>query len=995
MVKIPNMLDLILFYIKYKQARFANRFSRCFKKLLLKGFIEINFKKALTKSLLKSYEWFSNDLSDFEFQLHNTALIMKDILNSHALNFIANSVFGKKMLNFDNVILPSSLSKILSALKKFVNLIEYSQLQFPENIESFVISGNWTLFAGILVFVESVGNCDMDVFEKNAGMFSVSHYNFLSSKINSIIFKSIFGIINIENITIKTKIINEMENTLFENLMLIENYTRKLNVGENSSKKYGLIRLGLTQRYLGLVFFLKYFIKYDKGELKLMFQKINKLKKKEFLQNLNFSKLKKNNFYQKIIRNFFFYIQRISGIKRRHEEQIIVDNFYQISKFFILFFKCLFNLDDDFQQIFKSEFKLTLMHFLSLDNVKRSERFLRKLFYFFFEITINENIFEEMFIIIKLNIMLGLKYELNNKEMSLCLNDVPGLLERIKNLLSHKSHVNLEDLGKIIKYPILESTCAPQFIEFMFEELSSFVKDSKYFKLKKKPTKIFYQNLFYLEETILNDIIIDFKNNKKKISNINWYYWNTDRNELALNFLKCEHLCQWFFDYYFQFKNKLISLKENEDLDTRCFSETDVLAELILSYFHVIKDSKKQNEFVFRIYNESGESIKPLLNSLKKTIESKNMDLNNNPLSIKNSPKKKVFEKKKLRVSRLMKRIKKKTKNISKSIILEKEESINSNRICFSCHEPIINNEDSTIIIKTHNYQPECLINGIDTSMEKNIMVTTCGHEYHLKCLDSFNDDEEDYWVSRKYNCLFCNQIGNMIIQKFDLNIKNNSFFVQAQNELNNGLLPITNIFEFISSPYLQCIKVLRIMDEGRMNNNVLPVLNAYSSILYSDHPKIKNKKIQEMIEIKYQNILQKIDLYFSFDIVNFEKLLDTICPEFLFGKFLIYSQFYEFSKTKIKFQNEVQKKQFVLQNLQNLIQRNIWKFVLLKILQKEKLKLYEINEELIISRCFDLFIVVVFLEKSLIYSESQITISSEKKFIEKIVLGNILYKII
>jgi hypothetical protein len=786
----------------------------------------------------------------------------------------------------------------------------------------------------------------------------------------------------------QNELLKTMESVLLKNLNKIEKLTCQIDVGESPTKKYGPVRLGFIQRYLAIVMFLKYFVILKEGKLFLNQNQLELSQKQEYLKNLNMTKETKITFYNSIISNFFFYVQRISGIKKKHNQQIFIDNFFKIIKFYVLLFKCLFYLDDDFHQVLKNQFKNVLMFIIASENIKGSERFIKNSFYYFFEITINENLFEEFYCIINLVYMLDQKYELNNQEMSSCMEKIPGLQERIQNLVSHKSNVSLEDIKKVISFPIMETSIAPQFIEFLFENLCLFDKNKKTFKPNSKPRKKFLQNLFYNEENILNDIVFDLRNNKSKKMNLEWFYWENPRLALANKYLGSKDLGEWFFAFYDEFKQALSSLKENQDSKSNSFSESDVLAEMILIYFQVIKANEQQAEFLLKIYNQSGEELKSMLDNLKKKLKSESIINMNNPLSLlKNSPKKTFTKKSKKRVSQLMKRIKKKTRKVSKSIIKDQDMKEISNELCLSCHEPIEDPKESTVIVKMHTYYPERLLEGRGNSTDKFHMATTCGHGYHFKCINliqSSVDSENE----QTFTCLFCNQSGSLLIQNSGLDVSNDYFFDLAEDEFKNSIHLPKNLVDFLLNPFLQAIRVLKLMDEERMVNNVVPVLAQFANILYSKHKRLEKNKIKKIVSENFNKIMEKVDSLFNPNIVNFEKLLDTVCPSFLFGNYILFSQIKQIYSTKIDFSNTILKKQFISQNLQNLIQNNVWKFVILKILQKEKLDLSEINEELIISECFDIFHVVIFLEQCLITFTDSLSKKENTQFIEKKVLG-------
>ena len=141
------------------------------------------------------------------------------------------------------------------------------------------------------------------------------------------------------------------------------------------------------------------------------------------------------------------------------------------------------------------------------------------------------------------------------------------------------------------------------FMQYLIEKYFNYNPKTQRFSVKDKHNKkVFLQNLFYTEEAQLTKLLLNIKNENKKIKQIGLFYWENDRTPYAINFLNSNGLCDWLVTYYYDVKSNLSKQKEE-----KCYKETDLIAEMILIYTQITQNKSFISSFFEKIYKESGD----------------------------------------------------------------------------------------------------------------------------------------------------------------------------------------------------------------------------------------------------------------------------------------------------------------------------------------------------------------------------------------------------
>lgn len=956
-----SILDLIICLVMPSRQSRLKSFKKLLQKTLLKGFINLDFKKNLTQSLLKSKNWFAENLREFEFQLYNTALVMKDILPLASLNFAVLSTFETSFFHDENKVDLARTQRVLTKFKSFVNLVEYSQLQFPENADAFLKSDNWEMMVRIVGVLESVINVEFDSVERNPMYYDASYYEFYSAKLHMIMLKSLLGVMRIQSPEHRHRLLQKMEHLLFAELAKIEHLTRQLSRDQTTTQDYGPIRVGFVLRYLGLVLFVKYFVSVQNDTIVLKKNEVSSSAKADFQKNLVFSEAQKLELYDRLLQNHFFYIQRLSGEKNKHSDQISADKFYKIPKIYVSLFKALFFLDPAFGHALVAHTKRALQEIVDGKRTSKCERLLRHMFNFILEVTCNENCFEDLFVALHVDFSLDGDLELTRAQLEHLFDQVPGVCARVNNFVGLKSFVGIKEMEQMNRFPSLDSASVRQFLEFIFERLCKFDKEKKRFVCRKKNKNAFFQNLFYGEENLFNQVMVEFQHGCVRPKQVHLFSWDSPRHAVAVGFWVESGLSQWLTQYFADFRGQLCSLKQNQDVNLKSHTETDALLESMFVFCELIQDKQTLTNFFPKLIPQTGEDLSTLLSEMAKKLAC--IDSAEVQKATSRSEPQQAEKLKKRRQKRLLRRIGRKSRKKMQLISFKDAPELTQFQKCLACHEPFSESRPPTTLVKIHRYQPEKLLKGRDHLKNDLHLVTSCGHEYHLECVKEHPDYDDE---QNSIECIFCKQSADLILNKMTVESDFEIFFNQLELEISEHNYGSKNVLDFLLAPYFQTIRNMKLISGERYRNNILPVLRSFSGIFYASNSVTRKHGFTKSLKSKFDKVQKYKRAYFKKTKKKFKELLEEVCSELLCAEYVIFKHLAYYRDGQGRLRDEAQRKMFINQSLQDQIEKSVWKFVVLKLLQQESLRLEDINNELIIAGCYDLLKVVVIVEEAL-----------------------------
>lgn len=327
-----------------------------------------------------------------------------------------------------------------------------------------------------------------------------------------------------------------------------------------------------------------------------------------------------------------------------------------------------------------------------------------------------------------------------------------------------------------------------------------------------------------------------------------------------------------------------------------------------------------------------------------------------------------------------MSKIRRKTKKQKQTKISDDVESETDNEVCLICNEPFTLIQPKIMFCKIHHYNPEFLIKDLARSTQKYHMFTTCTHKFHLTCSSQ----------KHSHNCPYCRFEGDFIVQ--DLYSNYGLIIENLENVLDNVDGP-KDKHNFLTSPFIQCVRTLKLVSENRLQQNILPVLRIIAKIFYSGCQEFWDEKMTKISEIRNAIVREELHVITSKINDSFSQFLEAIFPEYLFGKSIILMHFDQVRQT-FDMKDPFEKNQTINALFESLIRENLWKFVVLKLLQKNSIESKLIDKEMIVSDCRDLCEVVYFLEQSLLMDATYTANVVQKKFNAEYIERKLLFAI-
>lgn len=948
----PSILDFICFYTCNHRESRSEAFWSCFSDFLIKSFSSASFKNELIFVFNKAIDWLHASLADVLFQVSGTTTIMRSYFESALPSLAVFKIFRREVVDEGGRLALETCREMLTTCSEHLLNFQVNILEDPSNARILVLSGNWTLWLKLLGVVEAVTNSNFDIIED--AEYQYSCYSVFTRNFRVFMFRHMFGVLRMRSAADKLEVLRTMERVSLNVLSDIEALTETLAQGESRTQGYGPFRVGAVEQYLGLILFVKYFVTVDGDTLALKGDMVSEKSRAEFAENVGLDAEQRRALYSKLMRNYVFYLLRLAGIKRKYDSQMSTDKVHKSGHFFCVLFNCLFYLDRVFADELTRSMQGALDDIIASGHVDGCQHYVKKLFFFLYEITLNENVFEELYCTLALQFGLDDHNSLSARQMEAIAANAPSLGERLSIVLKHIPYLSVDRLFECVQFLYVESssTTRVQFTEFLLEKNFSFNASKRRFKLRRKRHQVhFYQNLFYTEEDMYSRIVVKLKEKRLRLKEIELYYWRNGRARHAFDYLRSNGLIDWLVAYYYRLKR---ALAQAAGRSGAVHLESDSVAEMILVYSQIIENKLIIDNFFCQIYKHSGDALNLLLGEL---IEKWNCRV---PVSMENlicppegarNPQSRSVKHK---ASKLMAKIQKRAKKRSKaeSAPQDAQEPRSANEVCLVCNEPFSAQRPGVLMCKMHLYNPETLIEDSMASLESYHMFTSCGHRVHFAC----RADED------QLRCSYCQFQGRFLVSELSANAEQ---LLASMDQFMEANLGISNRHYFLTSPFLQSIRVLKLVSEDRLAQNIMPVLRTVASMLLSDCPRLWDGDMCSISASRKLSIEEELAPLIGDADEASGQSLGQMCPEFQFGKAVVYSHF-EDARRPGGVEEGVEKGARADAKLTETIKRYFWRFAVLKLLQKEPRTLEEINEELIISECYDMFHVLFWLEQSL-----------------------------
>ena len=270
-------------------------------------------------------------------------------------------------------------------------------------------------------------------------------------------------------------------------------------------------------------------------------------------------------------------------------------------------------------------------------------------------------------------------------------------------------------------------------------------------------------------------------------------------------------------------------------------------------------------------------------------------------------------------------------------------------------------------------YETECLFEGRESNGYH--MMITCGHQYHKSCLER---------NVHGIQCPYCKQIGDFIISDDIVKSKLEIIFEQLKIAPKILDFKAQNLLEILIFPVLQTINNIKLICTDRLNNNIYPVLQLVTRMIYSSADIFNFPSFLYFLKLYRESVSEETSPLDSEFNDQFSCNLECICPESLFGRFILFNHLHSVKLIE-DLHNNPSKHDIINQMLKDSISNNLWKFVILRLLQTENLEMSQINREMIIAQCFDLLHIALFLEDIARTSSTFIFLNKSESFENRI----------
>ena len=619
----PCILDLIFHNSVNDNLDLIENFWENFHVFLIKSLNNVDFKYKFVDYILKNSTKKYNVIKEVKSEISKDFDVMKTIINSRNF-FMFPQIFNIRIFNEEKQPILYNTRKVMKRFCKQLDFFQFVIFDDAETSKIFFTSGKWGIIVRALGIIEGIVNSNFDILEDSDYLI----YPRIKSTMDNFIFHHMLGLLKLKNAAEKEKILSEMEESLLGQLREIESMTDSFAKNGSETQKYGPFRLGIVQRYLGFVLFVKYFIGVRNNLLHLNSNLISKEQRTKYAKNTCLDFEQRKSFYRRVVRNYIFYLLRCTDIKKKYIAQIHVDQNTQTNDLNILFFKCLFYLDDAFREIITEEVQNGFEKIIELNEIGNCQKYMGALFHFYLELVYNENILENNYLI------LAIEYKTHDSSIPLdsrlenIMSNAPTFEQRIKIVVQSMPNILIKEVFNLINLPFV--FCKSRLIEFIDSILESnfnFNKKTKKFVIKNENRKIpFYQNLFLYDIHPKNEIIRNLKDKESKYEQINLFSWKNQRSEFALNYLEKKQILEWLVKYYFIFSDHCSNEKENQRKGLTDNTEIDLIAESILICSKIIDKKSVFKSFFFKNYKQMGKRMKKLVQNQATILKLKIFD---------------------------------------------------------------------------------------------------------------------------------------------------------------------------------------------------------------------------------------------------------------------------------------------------------------------------------------------------------------------------------
>ena len=891
-----------------------------------------------------------SDSSTYFFNLMSLFSIKNHILQSNVWNRAVGEILGSFIFYEDDKFLSENLVKVWNELGCFLHNILNCEVTNPELLQAFVESGNFETIVSIFGMYESFINCNLKIAESYDFSTGNTKYNFFAYYTVKIIEKCIKGAIKISDAHVRDRVLGLMEQALSDQLFRIETLTRKLTPKNLKSPNSKNIRMNSILKFLGAVLFAKYFLVSRDGRLALRTDSTAHESDRIFANHFGDDCHSRKVFYAYILQNHFFFLGQIAGV---HKESKIALDYYEW-KYFQLLFSCLFHLDSHFRPVLLEQLRYTLDRFVSTEKTNRFSHFFELIMHFVYETTVNDNIFEEFFCTIGLDHHSDEMNRVSSENLESIQSQIPGIVQKLRTTIT------LMRPGVDKMYSTPNWPCSTQktfrLTELLYDSNFRFDKRSHKFVSRQKFKKVgFHQNLFFSDKKLFAQLLIEITNQGLDLSRLSVFFWHHQRARNALDFLRASGLSEWLWTFYWRVRSEFAWSDDSGQLE----QVADAVGAMALLHAQFVGDQRVMEEFCSKILDHSGSQLKRYISSLAADWKCGHL-LGSSPQS--NLTQSTVKRKSKSRVKSLLQKIKKKCKTSSKTKSTSEKSEDMAPSCCLICNEPFSESNSACFITKVHDYQPECLLDTVKRTTNRFHMFTTCAHKFHRACISQ----------QSTLACLICNQSGSVLFSNQSDESESEKFVTALTSAIESTESEADGVFEFLLFPVLQSIRCLKLISEARLVQNILPVLRLGVDFLYFASDESDSLSLKAKSREHFELLLTELNPLTRESFDNFECVLEQICAEFLLGKLLIIDQIRFARECAQTVPNCKEKKSKINAFLAQNIQNHLWQYIMLKALQSGDHELNQINEDFILTSCFDLIRVAVFLEQILAISDTE-----------------------
>ena len=923
-------MDLITHFYFLNRRFVEENFENTFHQFIKDGFIHKEFKINFRCLCLKYPDYWFCYGGDIFVKVLKSPDIISRILESKDLYILL--VFFLGNMNRRNFSEDNNRFKYL--VKHFTTLLGFvysGKTTYDVNIETIVENGNWKLLVNILGLLERCYVSSDFFFDYYS---CPSKFHKYMDSFYSMILRSIM---KIQKHSTRKKVLKTILKSLLTETYQFENEVKNSQIKSSLSVNQKQDKLGVLSIFLSQVLYLDTILDSNKNALIKSndqdFDIINQI-----FREINISRFEKIDFYMILMKNFLFFLKQINGIEDDKKLKQNINDALAIDRNYILLFKTLFHLDSDFQFLLIPTVEEGLSIVFETDKRVFFGEYIQSVFHFFFEIVLNENVFEEFYVKLSLIQKSSETSLFSNKELEEIIDHTPGIVYRLQTICTKSQSLDLKKLSEKLVSCNGNMKLLNQLIEYIISEKFNYDHTSKSFDTKSMTSlRFIYPNLLFSDKSFLKSLSSEV--GFKTLNQNGFYYWNHSRVKYGVNFLKSSGLEKFIVSCYFQVCDSRFQNTENATKLPVLFVKN------LLVLIRATQDRNVVVDFLMKVSKECGKDFNLLLHQTMAELQISTSAI---PIVSKAKPTSKNSRKH----LHLLQKIRRKTQRLNKKEIQTRNPL--KYDVCMTCSMDIPKNEKA-YIFRIHKDSVHTVFGNNHLDKVSFNIFSTCGHVHHTSCIKDLET----------VKCAYCSKSGFDYISDFDITEPNLEIQRFVENELEPHFGNCLDYFSILTNPILQAVFLMEVLDQNILENNIVPVLKVFAKILYLKSEDYHHQQLLRMIHKNHRRVTKELQpLHYSHKKSN-DLVLEGMCSELLFAKVVIYSFFKDIRK-HMKNSEDFDVHQEINLNLRTNISNQLWKFIILKLLQVRDLDFTQINEKLLLLECKSIFKTCLLLESVL-----------------------------